>query len=110
MAKVVYEPSNLEGCQLALAIVSEGKSSLDLGRCAQNMILAAWNEAIGSCPNGTHDADAANAILGLSAESRITTILSIGYPLLPHTPNPDDIDGILRRIKRKPLEELVVYL
>ena len=57
LADAVYEPTNIRGAQLVIAIV--GTRPLDLGRCAQNMMLAAWNDGVASCPNGIADKDAA---------------------------------------------------
>jgi nitroreductase len=34
----------------AIVIVQTREHQFDAGRCAQNMMLAAWNEGIGSCP------------------------------------------------------------
>ncbi len=48
LADAVYEPTNVRGAQLVIAIV--GTRPLDLGRCAQNMMLAAWNDGVASCP------------------------------------------------------------
>jgi nitroreductase len=73
------------------------------------MILEAWNEGIGSAPNGLSNADAAAALLGTGADESIATILSFGYPAHLRTPR-EDVDGILERIKRKPLDELVVWV
>lgn len=110
LAETVYAPTNISGCQAAVAIASTGKGGLDIGRCAQNMVLAAWNEGVGSAPNGVKDIEPAARLLNLSSDESVVTILSFGYPLHPHTPNPDDIDGILRRIKRKALDEVVVWV
>src|SRR5690242_19394836 len=54
LAETVYAPDNVRGAAVAVAIV--GRNSLDTGRCAQNMLLAAWNEGVGSVPNGMPDA------------------------------------------------------
>ena len=56
-AEAVYAPDNLRGAALVVAIVVAGKGPLgfDAGRAAQNMMLAAWGEGIGSCPNGVSD-------------------------------------------------------
>src|SRR5262245_38005366 len=45
LADAVFEPTNVQGAQLIVAIV--GRSSLDTGRCAQNMLLVAWNAGVG---------------------------------------------------------------
>src|SRR5579862_9814124 len=57
LAGAVYAPENVQGARLIVAIA--GKSGMDAGRCAQNMMLAAWNDGVASCPNGIVDADAA---------------------------------------------------
>lgn len=110
LASTVYVPENIAGCQLAIGLASTGKRALDMGRLAQNMILAAWDEGIGSAPNGTQNAEGARRVLGLREEENLPVILSFGYPQHPHTPNPDDTAGILQRIKRKPLSDLVVWV
>src|SRR3954451_3558421 len=60
LAEHVYTPPNLLGAALVVAFVTRGTgpTGLDAGRAAQNMLLVAWSEAIGSCPNGITDADA----------------------------------------------------
>jgi hypothetical protein len=37
---------------VALVLGGKGHVSFDAGRCAQNMLLAAWNESVGGSPNG----------------------------------------------------------
>src|ERR1044071_9230038 len=53
-SEAVYAPDNLLGAALVVVVVVRGKGPLafDAGRAAQNMMLAAWNDGIGSCPNG----------------------------------------------------------
>src|SRR4051794_41885194 len=53
VADVVYAPENVRGAALVVAIVTgiKGPAGLDAGRAAQNMLLAAHNEGIGSCPH-----------------------------------------------------------
>jgi nitroreductase len=67
LANAVYAPGNIRGAQLVIAIV--GSSGLDVGRCMQNVMLAAWNDGVVSCPNGIADAGLARTALGL-AEGR----------------------------------------
>lgn len=110
LADTVFEPDNLRRCRVAVALVSTGKGTFDIGRCAQNMVLAAWNEGIGSSPNGFRDMDAAVRLLGVPDGETLVNMLSLGYPAHPHQPRADDLTGILQRIKRKPLEELVVWV
>ena len=54
LAERVYAPGNVLGATLVVAIVGEA-GGMDVGRCAQNMMLAAWNDGVGSCPNGIRE-------------------------------------------------------
>ena len=42
----------------------KGPTGFDAGRAAQNMMLAAWGDGIGSCPNGIANPEALAAVLG----------------------------------------------
>ena len=85
LADAASEPGNVRGAALVVALVVGGKGhlSFDAGRCAQNMLLAAWNDGVGGSPNGLADRDAANAIVGVRRGP-----LSSDRPLLrlPGTP------------------------
>ena len=48
LAEAVYRPENVATATLVVAIVGEARP-FDVGRCAQNMMLAAWNEGVVSC-------------------------------------------------------------
>lgn len=86
-----------------------GQPGWDGGRVAQNMMLAAWADGIGTCPNTPRDRETCYRLLGLPEDAQIATILSIGYPEKPiHVSN--DAGAILRRINRKLLSELVRYV
>jgi nitroreductase len=102
LADAVYAPQNVRGAQLVVAIVGEA-GSMDVGRCAQNMMLAAWNEGVVSCPNGIKDPDAAAHICG----GEVKTILSFGYPANPRDPESRTADEWSAKANRKPLDELV---
>jgi nitroreductase len=56
LAPTVYTPPNILGSKLAVGIVVQGNPGFDAGRAAQNMMLAAWNDGVTSCPNGMPDA------------------------------------------------------
>lgn len=45
-----------------------------------HMMLAAWEEGIGSCWVGYFNADEISAVLGLPEHIRVTAMLPIGYP------------------------------
>jgi nitroreductase len=102
LAEAVYAPENIRGAALVVAIVGEA-SSFDAGRCAQNMMLAAWGEGVVSCPNGVRDPDAAAEICG----GEVRAILSFGYPARPRDPESRSGEEWSSRANRKPLPELV---
>ncbi|HEY7208297.1 MAG TPA: nitroreductase family protein [Gaiellaceae bacterium] len=101
LAKAVFAPENVETAALVVAIVCP--RALDTGRAAQNMMLAAWNEGVTSCPNGVRDAEAAEALLGAPP----ALVLSFGYPVRPRDPTGRPAEEWSARAKRKPLDEVV---
>jgi nitroreductase len=109
LADSVYEPTNLRGAPFVVAVVVSGKGpvSFDAGRAAQNMLLAAWNEGVGSSPNGIADEPAARAALGLDDDERIAIVLSFGYPEKPRDPQSRSADEWSARANRRPLQETV---
>ena len=109
LAETVAAPDNIRGCAAAVAVVLKGQSPWDGGRMAQNLMLAAWSQGIGSCPNTPTQKDDCKAILSVAEDADILTILSLGYPAEP-VPRDSDPDAILARIDRKPLEELTRYI
>src|SRR5689334_13327820 len=100
LADAVYAPENVRTATLVIAIVGEAYA-FDVGRCSQNMMLAAWAEGVGSCPNGIRDAEAAAAICG----GEVKAILSLGYPAKPRKPR--TAEEWSAGADRKPLAELV---
>jgi nitroreductase len=112
LAKLVFAPSNVQGAKLVVAIVMSGKGPLafDAGRAAENMLLAAWNEGIGSCPNGMLDPDAVRDVLRLRDDERAVIVLTFGYPARPTNPESRTSDEWSARANRKPLEEIVTRL
>jgi nitroreductase len=105
LADAVYEPTNVRGAQLIVAIV--GRSGFDTGRGAQNMLLAAWDAGVGSCPNGLRDPDAARAALGLDADDELAIVLTFGYPAHERDPQRRTPEEWSARADRKPLDELI---
>ena len=78
-------------------------TSTDTGRCLQNMMLAAWNDGVVSCPNGLKDPALAAEICG----GEVKVVLSFGYPANPRDPQSRSAEEWSARAKRKSLDELV---
>jgi nitroreductase len=106
VAATVYAPSNVLGAALVVAIVGTAPP-FDIGRCAQNMMLAAWNDGVASCPNGLKEPDAAREALALAGDDRVAIVLSFGYPARGGAPERRSPQEWSARADRKPLAELV---
>ena len=106
LAEAVYEPGNVRGAALVVAI--PGRRPLDIGRCAQNMMLAAWNDGVASSPNGIADPEAAKEALSL--EEPPTLVLTFGYPARQPGAESRSAEEWSARANRKPLDELVERL
>ena len=109
VAAAVFNPGNVRGAALVVAIVVSGKGplALDAGRAAQNMLLAAHADGIGSCPNGISDADAMAAVVGVEEGEQVATVLTFGYPARPRDPERRTPDEWIARANRKPFDEVV---
>jgi nitroreductase len=109
LAELVYEPGNVRGAQLVVAVAVSGKGpvSFDAGRCAQNMLLAAWGLGVGSSPNGMPDRAAVAELLGLREGEEPAIVLTFGYPAKPRDPSGRSAEEWSARARRKPLDELV---
>jgi nitroreductase len=109
LADSVYEPTNVRGAGLIIAVAVQGKGpvSFDAGRATQNMLLAAWNDGIGACPNGVKDSEATGRLLGLEENERLVIVLTFGYPAVPKDVAARSPEEWLSRANRLPLDELV---
>jgi nitroreductase len=107
VAETVYAPPTVLGSKLAVGLVVEGSPGFDAGRAAENMMLAAWNEGVTSCPNGMPDAAKTSEILGLGEDEHVLNVLSFGYPAKPRSPEERTAEQWISRAKRKPFEEVV---
>ena len=107
VAQTVYVADNLLGARFVVALVAPGRPGFDAGRAAQNMMLAAWNEGVTSCPNGMPDPAATAEVLGLGDGESVVNVLSFGYPAKPRDPESHPADEWIRRAKRKPRNEAV---
>jgi nitroreductase len=102
LADAVYAPGNVRSAGLVIAVVGEA-GSFDVGRCAQNMMLAAWDAGVISCPNGIRDGDLAAEICG----GEVKMILSFGYPQTARDVERRSPEEWSARANRKPLDQLV---
>jgi nitroreductase len=102
MAQAVYAPDNVRGATLVVAIAGSA-FPFDKGRAAENMMLAAWNEGVGSCPNGISDTEAAERIVG----GPVAIVLGFGWPAKPTDPTTRTAAEWSGRAKRKPFDEVV---
>jgi nitroreductase len=108
-AEAVWAADNVLGAALVIGLIVRGKGpvSFDAGRAAQNMMLAAWNDGVGSCPNGIADAAAMGDALGLTEEDHFAVVLTFGYPARDVDPQARAPEEWIARADRKPLDELV---
>ena len=110
VARAVYGPGNVLGAGLVVALVVSpggGLVDFDAGRVAQNMMLAAWAEGVGSCPNGVADREAMHAALGVDDPERVVVVISFGEPVPGRDPGRRTPEEWSRRANRRPLASLV---
>jgi nitroreductase len=82
---------HLAGAALAIALVTPDPDApgapmsiaFDIGRAAQNMVLAAWELGVGSVPATVYEHDLARRLLGYPEDERCEYLLSFGYPADP---------------------------
>ena len=113
VAASVYNGEAVRGAALVVAIVIGGKgpTSFDAGRAAQNMMLAASNDGIGSSPNGIADAERLRAALGHGEEESAAIVLTFGYPARPaRSPESLPAEEWIASADRRPREEIVEEL
>jgi nitroreductase len=109
LAETVYTPPTVLSAKLvvAIAVSARGPSGFDAGRAAQNMMLAGWNEGVGSCPNGVSDREGATALLRLEEDQQLVIVLTFGYPARRIDPESRTPEEWIARAKRKPFDEVV---
>lgn len=103
LADAVWAPENVATAALVVAIVGEAYP-FDVGRCAQNMMLAAWDLGVVSCPNGIRDPELAAKLAG----GEVKMILSFGYPQRELNVEGRSAEEWSSRAQRKPLDDLVI--
>ena len=71
---------------------------IDTSIALQNMTIAAWAMGVGSCWIGDFSEDEVKALLGISDDWKIISLLALGYPAEQPKPR-----------KSKPIEEIVSF-
>ena len=110
LAKVGPFAEHVGGAAAAVALVTPDPTrpgaslSLvwDAGLAAENMLLAAWELGVGSCPATVYDQSIARAALGFPDDRWCGYVLSFGYPA-----DPDDLTRPPKAGGRRPLEEVI---
>jgi nitroreductase len=109
LASVGPYAGHLAGSPAAIALVipafkpGDPHSILwDLGRAAQNIVLAAWALGVGSCPVTVYDQPLIAEILGLPEDQHCEYVLSLGWPA-----DPDDLTRPPRAGGRLPLDAVL---
>lgn len=102
---------HLAGAAAAIVVaMNDARHAFDAGRCAQNMMLAAWSMGVGSCPATLHDAARARSVLGVPDRMAVAMALSFGYP---HPGGRGPLERAVLRILagrgRKPLASMVSW-
>jgi nitroreductase len=108
VAQTVHAPPNLLGGPLVSAIVVGVKGPVRAA--AQNMMLAASNQGVVSCPNGIANPGCLAELLGLEPDEQVQIVLSSGYPARPRDPEARPPEEWIRRADRRPLEEVARHL
>lgn len=105
LARVGRYADHLAGAAAAIALVTPDAAdpetaasiAFDLGQCAQNLMLAAWEQGVGSVHAAVWDPALAQELLGYPDGYRCDVLFSLGYPRSrPRGPG-----------RRRPLSELL---
>ena len=110
LAKVGPFAGHLAGAAAAVALVTPDPNApkaplsivWDAGLAAQNMMLAAWELGVGSCPATVYEQEMAREILGYPQDRFCGYILSLGYPA-----QPEDLTRPPKAGGRRLLDEVV---
>ena len=90
------------GDAAAVVIIAQtDEHAFDAGRAAQNMMVAAWNDGIGSCPAHLPEGELAK-LLGIPGTMAINRVIGFGYVDPQRAAPPPSVSR-----RRLPLSELV---
>jgi len=88
---VALDPERVMTCGLPTYTV-------DLSIALTHIILAAWDEGLGTCWTGSFQPEGVKRVLGIPDKYKVVTVMPLGYAA--DSPQPKE---------RKPLEEIVCY-
>lgn len=88
---VALDPERVMTCGLPTYTV-------DLSIALTHIILAAWDEGLGTCWTGSFRPEGVKRVLGIPDKYKVVTVMPLGYAA--DSPQPKE---------RKPLEEIVCY-
>jgi nitroreductase len=107
-AGAVTRPSNLAApFAVAISVRTSSWAGFDAGRAAQNMMLAAADLGIVSCPNSVARQDVMQGLLTLDEEEEVAVILSFGYPVRDRALEARSAETWAAKADRLPLDQLV---
>ena len=84
-----------------VVIAQTERHEFDAGRCAQNMMVAAWRDGIGSCPAHPSETEVGK-LLGIPGTLHVNRVIGFGYVDPARTAPPRSVAR-----PRRPLTELV---
>jgi len=110
LAKVGPFAEHVGGAAAAVALVTPDPTvpgaslSLvwDAGLAAENMMLAAWELGVGSCPATVYEQSVVRQVLGIPGDRWCGYVLSFGYPA-----DPEDMTRPPKAGGRRPLQEVI---
>lgn len=99
LSQLTHTGPHLAMAPMAIAVATIGAKMphVDATRAIQNMVLAAWDQGVGTCWISNFDQDKVKELLGLPEEAVFITAMAFGYPT--------ETAGA-RGKRRKPLEEI----
>jgi nitroreductase len=109
LAATLRQRGNLATAPLFVAVLADDhpRAAFDGGRAVQNMLLTAWNDDVGGCPNGFADEEAARELLGVRPEQQLLVGLTFGFPARRRDPTRKRPEQWTAGADRLPLDELV---
>ena len=73
------------------------------------MMLAAWNDGIGSCPNGIADPETLASLVGAGEDEQVAIVLTFGHPARPVDPSSHSAEEWVERADRVAFEQAVEF-